>query len=99
MLSVWVLALCLLISGRMSEGDTEQKSSKEAQLDGSTSSTSLSGPIFSYFETNPTVTLPRKVITKETDRLRVKGKLTRTLLNLKNPKPLISYGYRTDYRT
>uniref|UniRef100_A0A0K8R7X0 Putative salivary lipocalin n=1 Tax=Ixodes ricinus TaxID=34613 RepID=A0A0K8R7X0_IXORI len=52
MLSVWVLALCLLISGRMSEGDTEQKSSKEAQLDGRTSSTSLSGPIFSYFETN-----------------------------------------------
>uniref|UniRef100_A0A147BW41 Putative salivary lipocalin n=1 Tax=Ixodes ricinus TaxID=34613 RepID=A0A147BW41_IXORI len=53
MLSVWVLALCLLISGGMSEGDEDQTSSKEVELDGRTSTTSLSGPIFSYSETNP----------------------------------------------
>uniref|UniRef100_V5GLZ2 Putative lipocalin n=1 Tax=Ixodes ricinus TaxID=34613 RepID=V5GLZ2_IXORI len=53
MLSVWVLALCLLISGGISEADEDQTSSKQVELQETTSSTSLSGPIFSYFETNP----------------------------------------------
>ncbi|XP_040064958.1 uncharacterized protein LOC115332805 [Ixodes scapularis] len=53
MLSVWMLALCLLLSGGISEGDEDQILSEEAELQGITSTTPLSGPIFSYAETNP----------------------------------------------
>ncbi|CAN8030683.1 unnamed protein product [Ixodes persulcatus] len=52
MFSVWVLALCLLISMGISEGAEVQTSSKDAELEGGTSTTPLSGPISSYFETN-----------------------------------------------
>uniref|UniRef100_A0A090XAP2 Putative lipocalin n=1 Tax=Ixodes ricinus TaxID=34613 RepID=A0A090XAP2_IXORI len=86
MLSVWVLALCLLISGRISEGNKEQKSSEDAQLDGRTSTTSLSGPIFSYFETDTGLekyqdawkdTIQQKLIMSSAQM----GTLQKTLLN------------------
>ncbi|CAN8008120.1 unnamed protein product [Ixodes pacificus] len=53
MLSVLVLALCLLISGGISADDTEDASSTDEELEETTSATVLSGPIFNYSETNP----------------------------------------------
>ncbi|KAM7296233.1 uncharacterized protein ISCGN_021414 [Ixodes scapularis] len=53
MLSVSVLMLCFLISGRISEGNEHQASSKEAGLEGTTSTLPSSRPSFNYSETNP----------------------------------------------
>uniref|UniRef100_V5HE44 Salivary lipocalin n=1 Tax=Ixodes ricinus TaxID=34613 RepID=V5HE44_IXORI len=55
MLSVLVLALCLLISGggisrRLAEEYTKYTS---REIEETTSTTSLSGPVFNYSETNP----------------------------------------------
>uniref|UniRef100_V5GY76 Putative lipocalin n=1 Tax=Ixodes ricinus TaxID=34613 RepID=V5GY76_IXORI len=53
MLSVLVLALCLLISGGISADDTEDTPSTPEEIEETTSTTSLSGPVFNYSETNP----------------------------------------------
>nr|CAJ20738.1 lipocalin [Ixodes ricinus] len=53
MVSVWVLALCLLISGGISADDTDDASSTHEKIEETTSTTSLSGPVFNYSETNP----------------------------------------------
>uniref|UniRef100_A0A0K8RLU0 Putative salivary lipocalin n=1 Tax=Ixodes ricinus TaxID=34613 RepID=A0A0K8RLU0_IXORI len=53
MLSVLVLALCLLISGGISADDTEDTPSTHEEIEETTSTTSLSGPVFNYSETNP----------------------------------------------
>uniref|UniRef100_V5GGA6 Putative lipocalin n=1 Tax=Ixodes ricinus TaxID=34613 RepID=V5GGA6_IXORI len=53
MLSVLVLALCLFISGRLSPVDTEETSSTNEEIEDTTSTTQLSGPVFNYSETNP----------------------------------------------
>uniref|UniRef100_A0A0K8RH67 Putative salivary lipocalin n=1 Tax=Ixodes ricinus TaxID=34613 RepID=A0A0K8RH67_IXORI len=53
MLSVLVLALCLLISGGISADDAEDTRSTPEEIEETTSTTSLSGPVFNYSETNP----------------------------------------------
>nr|CAJ20734.1 lipocalin [Ixodes ricinus] len=53
MFSVLVLALCLLISGGISEDDVEGTSTTNGELEETTLTTLLSGPVFNYSETNP----------------------------------------------
>uniref|UniRef100_A0A6B0TVG5 Putative lipocalin n=1 Tax=Ixodes ricinus TaxID=34613 RepID=A0A6B0TVG5_IXORI len=53
MLSVWVLALCVLISGGISEDDVEETSTTNGELEETNLITLLSGPVFNYSETNP----------------------------------------------
>uniref|UniRef100_A0A147BWN0 Putative salivary lipocalin n=1 Tax=Ixodes ricinus TaxID=34613 RepID=A0A147BWN0_IXORI len=53
MFSVLVLALCLLISGGISEVDVEGTSTTDGELEETTLTTLLSGPVFNYSETNP----------------------------------------------
>uniref|UniRef100_A0A0K8R870 Putative salivary lipocalin n=1 Tax=Ixodes ricinus TaxID=34613 RepID=A0A0K8R870_IXORI len=53
MFSVLVLALCLLISGGISEDDVEGTSTTDGELEETTLTTLLSGPVFNYSETNP----------------------------------------------
>uniref|UniRef100_V5ID99 Putative lipocalin n=1 Tax=Ixodes ricinus TaxID=34613 RepID=V5ID99_IXORI len=57
MLSVLVLALCLLISEGISEEDEEEEESElteeKAELGETPSTPSSSGPSFNYSETNP----------------------------------------------
>uniref|UniRef100_A0A6B0V6R4 Putative lipocalin n=1 Tax=Ixodes ricinus TaxID=34613 RepID=A0A6B0V6R4_IXORI len=53
MFSVLLLALCLLISGGISEVDVEGTSTTDGELEETTLTTLLSGPVFNYSETNP----------------------------------------------
>uniref|UniRef100_V5HAD2 Putative lipocalin n=1 Tax=Ixodes ricinus TaxID=34613 RepID=V5HAD2_IXORI len=53
MFSVLVLALCLLISGGISEDDGEETSTTDQELEETNLTTLLSGPVFNYSETNP----------------------------------------------
>uniref|UniRef100_A0A6B0V3Z0 Putative lipocalin n=1 Tax=Ixodes ricinus TaxID=34613 RepID=A0A6B0V3Z0_IXORI len=53
MLSVLLLAVCLLISGGISGDDAGETSSTDEEIEETTSTTPLYGPIFNYSETNP----------------------------------------------
>uniref|UniRef100_V5H5C4 Putative lipocalin n=1 Tax=Ixodes ricinus TaxID=34613 RepID=V5H5C4_IXORI len=53
MLSVSLLALCLLILGGISEENEGTTSSTEAKLEETTPTPTPSGPSFNYSETNP----------------------------------------------
>uniref|UniRef100_A0A6B0TZ57 Putative salivary lipocalin n=1 Tax=Ixodes ricinus TaxID=34613 RepID=A0A6B0TZ57_IXORI len=53
MLSVLVLALCLLISGGILADDEGETSITDEEIEETTSTTPLYGPIFNYSETNP----------------------------------------------
>uniref|UniRef100_A0A6B0UMA8 Putative salivary lipocalin n=1 Tax=Ixodes ricinus TaxID=34613 RepID=A0A6B0UMA8_IXORI len=53
MLSVLLLAVCLLISGGISGDGAGETSSIDEEIGETTSTTPLYGPIFNYSETNP----------------------------------------------